>query len=59
LASIRKEDPVLFFEPKLLYRVAEDDVPLEDYEIPLYKAEVVKEGTDITLIGYGLQFRQM
>jgi 2-oxoisovalerate dehydrogenase E1 component beta subunit len=40
-----------------LYRVAEERVPLEDYMIPLGKAEILKEGRDITLIAYGLQMR--
>lgn len=54
LSCIRSEDPCLFFEPKALYRVAEEMVPLEDFEIPLGKAEVIKEGSDVTLIAYGL-----
>jgi len=53
LASIRNNNPVLFFEPKILYRIAEEEVPVEDYEIPLMKAEVLKEGTDVTIISYG------
>jgi len=57
LACIRSNDPCLFFEPKALYRVAEEDVPLEDYEVPLGKAEVLQEGTDLTLVAYGLQMR--
>jgi 2-oxoisovalerate dehydrogenase E1 component beta subunit len=44
-------------QPKALYRVAEEEVPLEDYEIPLGKAEILTEGTDVTLIAYGLQMR--
>jgi 2-oxoisovalerate dehydrogenase E1 component beta subunit len=44
----------LFFEPKVLYRIAEEEVPVEDYEIPLGKAEVLQEGSDITIVGYGL-----
>lgn len=44
LASIRKNDPVVFLEPKRLYRVSEEEVPDEDYEIELGKAEVIKEG---------------
>lgn len=47
----------MFFEPKALYRLAEEMVPLEDYEIPLGKAQVLKEGKDITLVAYGLQMR--
>lgn len=59
LSCIRSNDPCLFFEPKILYRIAEEDVPLEDYEIPLGKAEVMQEGTDITIISYGMQLRQV
>ena len=57
LSCIRSEDPCIFFEPKALYRIAEEVVPLEDFEIPIGKAEVIQEGTDITLIAYGLQMR--
>lgn len=44
LSSIRRNDPVIFFEPKRLYRVAEEEVPLEDYEIEIGKGEIVREG---------------
>lgn len=44
LSSIRRKDPVIFLEPKRLYRVAEEEVPEEDYEIELNKGEIVKEG---------------
>jgi 2-oxoisovalerate dehydrogenase E1 component beta subunit len=59
LSCIRSKDPCIFFEPKVLYRIAEEDVPQEDYMIPLGKAEILKEGTDLTIIGYGLQLRQI
>lgn len=59
LSSIRHNDPVLFFEPKILYRIAEEDVPVEDYEVPLFKAEVLKEGKDITIVSYGTQLRHV
>lgn len=59
LSSIRSKDPVIFFEPKALYRIAEEEVPDEDYEIPLGKAEVMREGSDITLVGYGIQMRKL
>merc|ERR1740121_1481748 len=63
LAAIRDPDPVLFFEPKVLYRhVFEDanaDVPAGDYELPLGQAEVVREGTDITLLGWGSQVARL
>jgi len=53
LASIRDKNPVIFFEPKSLYRLAKAEVPDEYYEIPLGTAEVLKEGSQLTVIGYG------
>ena len=55
LASIRDKNPVLFMEPKRLYRASVSEVPEEDYELPLGKADIVQEGTDITLLGWGAQ----
>ncbi|WP_076540880.1 alpha-ketoacid dehydrogenase subunit beta [Shewanella sp. UCD-KL21] len=55
LASIRDPNPIIFFEPKRLYRASVGEVPAGDYEIELGKAEVVKSGTDITLLGWGAQ----
>jgi len=59
LASIRDRNPVVFFEPKRLYRAAEDEVPTGDYELNLGQAETVIEGTDITMVGYGAQVHVM
>ncbi|CAI2184572.1 16735_t:CDS:10 [Funneliformis geosporum] len=53
LASIRDRNPVIFFEPKILYRAAIEQVPLVDYELPLGKAEILKSGKDVTVVGYG------
>ncbi|KAI4842287.1 thiamine diphosphate-binding protein [Aureobasidium sp. EXF-8846] len=53
LAAIASNDPVVFMEPKILYRAAVEYVPGEPYEIPLSKAEIVKPGKDITIISYG------
>ncbi|MFP8966153.1 alpha-ketoacid dehydrogenase subunit beta [Pokkaliibacter sp. CJK22405] len=55
LSAIRQQDPVIFFEPKRLYRACINDVPEEDYELPLGKADIVREGTDITLLAWGAQ----
>ncbi|WP_152206300.1 alpha-ketoacid dehydrogenase subunit beta [Marinobacter changyiensis] len=55
LASIHDPNPVLFFEPKRLYRASTGEVPEEEYRLPLGQAEVVKEGTDITLLAWGAQ----
>ena len=55
LASVRDPNPVVFFEPKGLYRLSVEEVPLEDYEIPLGVARKVKEGSDLTVVGWGAQ----
>jgi len=59
LASIRDRNPVIFLEPKTLYRAAVDEVPVDDYELPLSRAEVIQEGTNVTVIGYGTQIRTL
>lgn len=53
LAAIASPDPVVFLEPKILYRAAVEHVPAEPYMLPLSKAEVLKEGKDVTIISYG------
>jgi len=53
LASIRDPDPVLFFEPKRIYRAAKGDVPEGDYTVPIGKAKVVRPGKQVTLVTWG------
>lgn len=53
LSSIRDDDPVIFMEPKRIYRAAKGEVPEGDYTVPLGKAAVVHQGTDVTIISYG------
>ncbi|KGR81637.1 alpha-ketoacid dehydrogenase subunit beta [Lysinibacillus odysseyi] len=53
-AAIRDEDPVLFFEHKRAYRLIKGEVPLDDYTLPIGKADVKREGDDVTVITYGL-----
>lgn len=53
-ASIRDNDPVLFFEHKRAYRLLKGEVPEDDYVLPIGKADVKREGSDITVITYGL-----
>lgn len=55
LSCIQDPNPCIFFEPKVLYRAAEEEVPIGEYTIPLGKAEVLTEGSDVTLVGYGTQ----
>ena len=52
-AAIRDPDPVVVFEPKLIYRIARGEVPEGEYVVPLGEARVVREGTDVTLVAYG------
>jgi len=52
-ASIRDNDPVIFFEHKGLYRSIKEDLPETDYTVPLGKAKVVREGRDLTIVAYG------
>eukprot|EP00096_Caligus_rogercresseyi_P015461 TRINITY_DN7892_c0_g1_i1.p1 TRINITY_DN7892_c0_g1~~TRINITY_DN7892_c0_g1_i1.p1 ORF type:complete len:365 (+),score=49.56 TRINITY_DN7892_c0_g1_i1:143-1237(+) len=54
-SCIEDKNPCIFFEPKILYRSASEEVPIGDYSFPIGKAEVVTPGTDITLIGWGTQ----
>jgi 2-oxoisovalerate dehydrogenase E1 component beta subunit len=53
IASIRDEDPVMFLEPKRIYRHAKGDVPLGEHVVPLGKARLAREGTDVTVLCYG------
>lgn len=52
-SAIRDDNPVMFFEHKKLYRSLKEEVPETDYTVPLLKAAVRREGTDITAISYG------
>ncbi|MGZ3427182.1 MAG: alpha-ketoacid dehydrogenase subunit beta [Polyangia bacterium] len=53
LSAIRGEDPVIFMEPKRVYRAAKGEVPEGDYTVPLGKAKVVREGSQLTVLCYG------
>jgi len=53
LSSIRDPDPVLFFEPKRIYRAAKGEVPEGDYMVPLGKAALVREGKHLTIVTWG------
>ncbi len=52
-AAIRDDDPVLFFEHKFLYRRIKEELPSEDYVVPIGKAAVRREGRDLSVITYG------
>jgi pyruvate dehydrogenase E1 component beta subunit len=53
ISAIRDPDPVIFMEPKRVYRAIKEEVPDEEYTIPIGKANIVKEGKDVTVITYG------
>ncbi len=54
IASLNDPDPVLFLEHKKTYRLIKGDVPDEPYEVPIGKADVKREGDDLTCVAYGL-----
>uniref|UniRef100_A0A8B9M0N4 2-oxoisovalerate dehydrogenase subunit beta, mitochondrial n=1 Tax=Accipiter nisus TaxID=211598 RepID=A0A8B9M0N4_9AVES len=55
LSCIEDKNPCIFFEPKILYRAAVEQVPVEPYNIPLSQAEVLQTGSDVTLVAWGTQ----
>ena len=57
VSAIRDPDPVIFFEPKAVYRAFREEVPEEEETQPLGKSQVVREGKDVTLISYGAMMR--
>jgi len=57
-AAIRDEDPVLFFEHKYLYRRIKEELPTDDYVVPIGKAALRRPGKDITLVTYGAMLYQ-
>ena len=59
ISSIRDPDPVIFFEPMRVYRAIKQEVPEEEYNIELGKANVVKEGNDLTIITWGAMVRDV
>lgn len=59
LAAVNSNDPVIFMEPKRIYRSGRQEVPEEWYEVPIGKAAITKEGTDLTLVGWGAQLREI
>ncbi|OQO50886.1 2-oxoisovalerate dehydrogenase [Enterococcus hirae] len=58
ISSIRSNDPVVFLEHMKLYRSFREEVPEEAYEVPLDKAAITREGTDVSIITYGAMVRE-
>lgn len=59
IAAIRDPDPVIFLEPKRIYRAFRQEIPEEAYELPIGKAKIVEEGEDITIITWGAMVRDV
>ena len=57
VAAIRDPDPVIFFEAKALYHAAKEDVPDEIETMPIGRAQVVRDGDDLTIVAYGTMVR--
>lgn len=53
ISAIRDPDPVIFFEPKRIYRAFREEVPEDEYTVPIGQARVVCEGTDLTMVSWG------
>src|SRR5207245_11514881 len=58
LSAIRGDDPVIFMEPKRVYRAARGDVPDGDYTVPLGKAFTVREGRGLTVVAWGAMLHE-
>lgn len=57
VSAIRDPDPVIFYEPKAVYRAFREEVPEEEETFPIGRSQIVREGKDITLISYGAGMR--
>lgn len=59
ISSIEDDDPVIFMEPKKIYRAIKQEVPEEKYKLPIGKARVLQEGDDLTVVTYGAMVREV
>jgi pyruvate dehydrogenase E1 component beta subunit len=59
ISAIEDPDPVIFMEPKRIYRSGKQEVPEQMYRIPIGKAKVVKEGKDLTIVAWGAMVREV
>ena len=57
MSAIRDPDPVIFYEPKVIYRAFREEVPEEEETMPIGQPQQVRDGRDITLIAYGAMMR--
>jgi pyruvate dehydrogenase E1 component beta subunit len=59
ISAIESDDPIVFMEPKRIYRAIKQEVPEEKFSIPIGKAKVLQQGTDVTIIAYGAMIREV
>jgi pyruvate dehydrogenase E1 component beta subunit len=59
VSAIRDPDPVLFLEPKRIYRAIKEEVPDGEYTVPIGQAKVIREGSDVTVISWGAMLREV
>jgi pyruvate dehydrogenase E1 component beta subunit len=58
ISAIESDDPIIFMEPKRIYRAIKQEVADDKYTIPIGKAKVITEGTDVTVVAYGAMIRE-
>jgi pyruvate dehydrogenase E1 component beta subunit len=59
ISAIESDDPVIFMEPKRIYRAIKQEVPEEKFTIPIGKAKVISQGEDVTVIAFGAMIREV
>ena len=59
ISAIRDPDPVIFYEPMRVYRAIKEEVPEKEYTVPIGKAEIKQEGSDLTVISYGAMMKDV
>lgn len=59
ISAIRDPDPVIFLEPMRIYRAIKEEVPDKEFTVPIGKADVVQEGSDITIVSYGAMLKDV
>ncbi len=57
-SAIESDDPIIFMEPKRIYRAIKQDVPEEKFLVPIGKAKVISPGKDVTVVAYGAMIRE-
>jgi len=59
ISAIESEDPVIYMEPKRIYRAIKQEVPEEKFSIPIGKGKILQEGNDVTVVTYGAMVREV